>query len=121
MNKQKFDYFLIIKWFIGLYIIGIFMNLTGKMVSNVSAYVYSDVITSNFFTVELVSFANFLREPLIPLIVTIPFFFPGAIIVFATYLVLNKIEIFPGKQKYYYIITLAFMLTIISFSTFILS
>ena len=120
-ENKKFNYFSIVKWILGLYVIGILLNLNTKILPYVAQFIYTKIIPSEFMTIELVQFAEILREPLIPLVITIPFFIPTAIALLLTNFLLNIVNIFPGIQKKIYLTIMATLMLLISVSTFLFS
>lgn len=119
--KKSFNYFVVVKWIIGIYAIGLLVNLNSYVLGFVAKIVFEDIMASEIMTIELVPLAQFLREPLIPLVVMIPFFLPAAIILLILNLVLNKFKIFVGTQKKVYMIIATAFLLLVTVSTFLFS
>lgn len=118
-EKKSFNYFSIVKWILGLYLIGVMMTLNSYALSYTAQFLYSKVMPSSFMTAELTKFAELLREPLFPLIISIPFFVPAVIMLFIINFTLNKTNIFPGTQKKIYMTIATVLILLISVSAFL--
>lgn len=120
-QKKKFDYFIIVKWLIGIYFIGIVLNFNSYMLSITSEFVYTKLMTSSFMTMELVNLAEMARRPLIPLAVTLPLFLPSVLMLLAVKLFLDKSKFFTGTHKKVYMISMTSLIALISISAFLFS
>lgn len=118
-EKKKFDYFIIVKWLLGIYFIGIMLSFNSYLLTHVAEFVYAKIMPSTFMTIELVKFAEILREPLFPLAIIIPFFAPAGIMLLLLNLLLNKVNIFPGIQKKVYMVIVTVLMLVISTSAFL--
>lgn len=118
---KKFDLFIIVKWIIGLYIMGILLNLTTYLLSFVQDIVYVKLLQSNFMTIELVDFADLIRQQLIPLLIGIPFMVPGAVILLIINYVIKKTKVFDDKNRKVYMIIFSTLTAMMSLSVFLLS
>ena len=118
-EKNKFNYFLIVKWILGIYIIGALMNLNTYMLQYISQFIYAGIFQSDFMTIELVKFAEVLRAPLFPLLATIPMFIPSIIIIIFINALLNKFNIFPGRHKKIYMTMVTGLMLLVSTSAFL--
>lgn len=120
-KKNKFDYFVIVKWIIGVYFIGVLVSFNSYLLGLVAKVVFEGIMSSEIMTIELVPLAQILREPLIPLLVMIPFFLPSAIILLALRFVIDKFKIFTGTQRNVYMIMSIALLLLVTISTFMFS
>lgn len=118
---KKFDFFIIVKWFVGIYLMGILGNLTTYILSFVPNLVYVKIMQSNFMTIELVDFAELVRQQFIPLIISIPFMLPGLLILFTVNLILKKTNWLPGVHRKIYMIVLSILISMMTLSIFVLS
>lgn len=113
-EKKKLDYFIIVKWILGIYLIGVLMNLNAYVLSYISQFVHAGIFGSSFMTIELVKFAEIIRDPLYPLLAIIPLFIPSIIIIIVANALLNRFNIFPGKHKKVYMIMLTGLMLIMT-------
>lgn len=118
-EKKKFDYFIIVKWLLGIYFIGIMLSFNSYLLTHVAEFVYTKIMPSTFMTIELVKFAEILRGPLFPLAIIIPFFAPAGIMLLLLNLLLNKVNLFPGIQKKVYMVIATVLMLVISTSAFL--
>lgn len=119
--KRKSDYFLIVKWIIGIYFIGVIMNFNSYVLSITTEFIYTKLMTSSFMTIELVDFADLIRRPLIPLAVTLPLFIPSVAILLLVKLFLDKSNLLPGRHKTVYMIAMSTMIALVTVSSFLFS
>lgn len=121
INFKSINYFMAIKWIVGIYLMGILANLSTYVLSFVPNLVYAKIMQSNFMTIELVYFADLIRQQLIPLLIAIPFMIPGLIIFFSVNSILNKTKWFPGWHKKVYMTILSSLIVMMTLSIFLLS
>lgn len=118
---KKFDFFIIVKWIIGVYFMGIILNFTTYVLSFIPELTYGKIMQSNFMTIELVYFADLVRQQLIPLFVVGPFVIPGLVILLIANLFLTKSKFFIGIHKKIYMTILSIFMAMMTLSIFLLS
>lgn len=116
--KRKFDYSVIVKWIIGIYIIGALAAILDIALINIQSVWFEYLSANAFMNAELSLVSEILRAPLIMLAVTIPFLIPGLIITSLLMIIVNKLNVFKGNQKIAYLVLAVATFSLISLSIY---
>lgn len=116
-NKFTLVLINISKWVIALYLLGFLLDINSFFLSQVSPQLAQSFISSEFVVKEFVDFIDFMRSPLITLVLLAFYFVPMMLL---TSIIIWSIHKFFSRNeiKIYFIITFIFMFAL-SLSAFL--
>lgn len=116
-NKFTLFFINILKWVIALYLLGFLLDINSFFLSQISPQLAQSFINSEFVVKEFVDFIDFVRSPLITLVLLAIYFVPMMLL---TSIIIWSIHKFFSRNeiKVYFAITFIFMFTL-SLSAFL--